>query len=158
VARETRSSLVRGFDLFNVVNDFSKYGSYTNIGTKSSRIEQLYRLTSMPALTPDEVPGQIDPFNPGGKTGGPAREADYAPANDLYLPHLYPLFRESPYFEKRYGSEFDAFAFAGNPHPYFLFVNLHMCATAAPDPGLLQQWLLKTLMFNARRRGTTLVM
>src|SRR5262249_39784314 len=98
VARETRSSLVRGFDLFNVVNDFSKYGSYTNIGTKSSRIEQLYRLTGMPALTPDEVRAQIDRFNRGETRIDLEREADYDAENDLYLPHLYPLFRESPYF------------------------------------------------------------
>jgi len=89
----------------------------------------------------------------------PARaDADLDPVHGVAFPKLGPLFERSAYFERRYGRDFDRHVFpaGGDARPFFLFLNLHMCLIAEPDPGLVQRYFLETLMANARRRGARL--
>ncbi len=152
--RDARASLVRGFELFNVINDFQRFGSYTNVGTAAGDTVLEYRLAGMDRLSMSDVRKQIAEFNRAEIRFRLEAESDYDAKSKFHLPHLYDLFQDSPYFERRYGREFDAYVFNGRTDPYFLFLNLHMCtAEALPDPGLYQRWLLKTLLMNAQALG-----
>ena len=114
-------------------------------------------LNDMPGMTVEELQAQIARFNDGELRLDPQREADVDPAHDLQIAKLTELFDASAYFDKRYRADFDRHVFAGGrPGPYFLFLNLHMCMVAYPDPGLFERWWLKTLMLNAQRRSARL--
>lgn len=152
--RETRFSLLRGFQQFDVINDFERYASYTNVGTARGAVERRYALAGLPAMDQAEIDGQLARFKHGELRFDLAREADFEPGPGLYLARLDELYRASDYFRKRYQASFDAHVFAGpRTRPFFLFVNLHMCAIALPDPGLFSRWLLRTLLMNAQSRG-----
>ncbi len=153
------TALIRGFEQFNVVNDFERYGCYTNINTPDGQVEHRYPLDGMERMAWSELEDLIGRFNDGVIRFDLNAEADYDPVNGLYLATLYDMFRQSAYFRKRYGDEFDQYVFAAqHDRPYFLFLNLHMCLVAAPDPGLFPRWLLKTLMLNAQHQGATLAL
>ncbi len=153
------TALIRGFEQFNVVNDFKDFGCYTNINTPDGQIKHRHPLDGMEPMAWSELEGLVGRFNGGDIRFDLNAEADYDPVNGLYLATLYDMFRQSAYFRKRYGDEFDQYVFtAQHDRPYFLFLNLHMCLSVAPDPGLLQRWFLKTLMLNAQHQGATLAL
>jgi arylsulfatase A-like enzyme len=152
--RDTRVSLIRGFEQFDVINDFERYASHTNVGTPGGATERRYDLAGLPALGQAEIAAQLDGFKRGELRFDLARQADFDPATGLYFARLEDLYRDSAYFQKRYRDDFDAHVFAGTrTRPFFLFVNLHMCDVALPDPGLFSRWLLRTVLMNAQSRG-----
>ncbi len=152
-----RKSLIRGFEQFNVVGDFERYGSYSNIGSKAGEIEHHYPLVGMEDMSMDELRDLVQRFNRGEIHFDLSKESDYDPDNDVYLPKLKGMFQRSEYFRRRYGEEFDRHVFNGDERPYFMFLNLHMCTPVAlPDPALYHRWYLKALMMNAQRRGVLL--
>lgn len=155
--RDTRSSLIRGFEQFDVINDYQRYGAYTNVGTRRGGVEQRFDLEGLPALGEAELKDQVERFNRGELRFDLARDADYDPALGLHLARLDDLFKTSDYFRRRYRTAFDRHVFASSrTRPFFLFVNLHMCAGALPDPGLFSRWLLRTILMNAQSRGFAL--
>ena len=153
-AGDTRFSLIRGFEQFDVVNDFQRYGSNTNVGTRGGAVERRHDLAGLPPLGEAEVQAELDRFKRGELRFDLVREADLDPQRGLYLARLEELYSASDYFRKRYQDDFDTRVFAGpRSRPFFLFVNLHMCAVALPDPGLYSRWLLRTVLMNAQSRG-----
>ena len=115
--RDTRFSLIRGFEHFDVVNDFERYGSHTNVGTPRGKVERRHDLTGFKALGQAEIDEQLERFKRGELRFDLAREADYDPGRNLYFARLDPLFRESDYFRRRYQDDFDAHVFAGPSDP-----------------------------------------
>jgi hypothetical protein len=147
-------SLIRGFEQFNVVSDYERYTSSTNVATPEGRIIQEPRLR---AASRELTLRQLREWLGGGGGGKEAGEerADWDPVNEVALARLPPLFERSSYFVERYGREFDAHVFGGprpRDRPFFLFVNLHMATVALPDPVLYARWVTETLRLNARRR------
>jgi hypothetical protein len=115
-------------------------------------VELRHPFEGIPALGARELDDAIRRFNRGELT--PGADADIDPVHGVAFPKLAPLFERSPYFERRYGLDFDRHVFpaaAADERPFFLFLNLHMCLIAEPDPGLVQRYFLETLMVNARR-------
>jgi len=154
---DTRFSLIRGFQQFDVVNDFQRYGSYTNVGTRRGAVEQRFDLEGLAAFGAADLKREVERFKRGELRFDLARDADYDPELGLYLARLDELFRASDYFRKRYRDDFDNYVFGpARTRPFFLFVNLHMCAMAMPDPGLFFRWLLRTVLMNAQGRGLVL--
>lgn len=155
-AENREASLIRGFQQFSVVSDFKRYGTHTNVGT-NGRVELRYPFEGMPPMTPAELDEAMRRFNLG-ELAPDDDAVDHDPVHDVDFPKLAELFKRSRYFEQRYGLEFDRHVFpaGGDPRPFFLFLNLHMCLIAEPDPGLVHRFFLETLMLNARRRGTRL--
>ncbi len=156
--RNFRHSLIRGFEQFNVITNLLQFTSYTNIGTKNGAIERVRRLQGMEDMSPAQLRRRVRQFNDGTLRFNLQTEADFDPINKLYFAKLYDMFRDSEYFQKRYGKEFDRYVFSKDQgQPYFLFLNLHMCTIARPDPGLWTHWLLKTVMLNAQAKNAKLV-
>ncbi len=150
-------SLMRGFEQFNVVTDYERYTSATNIHTNAGRVEYQSRLDEMGDLPPPELDHLVARFNQGGLRFDPGRVGDFDPLNRIYLAKLPALYRESSYFRKRYGEEFERDVFRGRrERPFFLFLNLHMATVARPEPGLFSRWFLTSLMLNAQERGQRL--
>ena len=146
-------SLIRGFERFNVISDFESYTSATNVATPGGRVVHEPRLevrhdTTAEAATAEAVRAFRD-----GKWVPASGEGDHDPANDVLLARLTPLYRQSPYFQQRYGREFDAHIFPQGPRrrPFFLFLNLHMATVARPDPALFARWATETVLLNAVR-------
>lgn len=155
--RDTRISLIRGFEQFDVINDFERYGAYTNVGTKRRVVEQRFDLEGLPPLDESELKAQVERFNRGELRFDLATQADYDPEHGLYLAKLDDLFAASDYFRRRYREDFDRYVFTSSrTRPFFLFVNLHMCHLAMPDPALFSRWLLRTILMNAQSRGFVL--
>jgi arylsulfatase A-like enzyme len=155
--RNLKVSLVRGFELFNVIGDFERYASHANVRTRGREIEHRHYLEGIPQADREEVVRTLEAFRSGALRFDLAREADYDPVRKVYLAKLWDLFRQSPYFQRRYGAEFDAQVFPrDDDRPFFLFLNLHMCTRAIPDPGLYSRWLLRTLLMNFQARGASL--
>jgi arylsulfatase A-like enzyme len=150
-------SLVRGFDQFNVINDFQKYLSHTNVASPGGPSVMESQLGPFRFLAAEELERLVDAFNAGEIEPSAEADADLDPVSGIRFARLAPLFADSPYFDRRYRRELDAHVFTGEPErPYFLFLNLHMCNLALPDPELFQRWYLRTLMLNAREAGRTL--
>ena len=148
-------SLIRGFEQFNVISDFERYPSATNVATRSGGVERVERLDGMPPLAIQDIAREVAGFNAG--TRRPDPEADLDPVTGVVLARLPDLYRRSAYFQKRYAAEFDAKVFAApRERPYFLFLNLHMNTVALPEPGLFGRWAVETVMLNALRQGRTL--
>ena len=155
---DPQRSLVRGFAQFSVISDFVNYAAVTNVGTPGGRIERRLMLTGMSEMTASDLETQIQRFNAGEIDVELERDGDLDPDHDQYFAKLSDLYGASEYFAKRYRADFDAHVFEpGNARPYFLFLNLHMCTIANPDPGLFQRWWLRTLMLNARRKRAQLI-
>lgn len=152
------TSLIRGFEHFNVIGDFTNgYGSYTNVGTKKGRIVHRYELTDMPDMSLAEMKSRIQRFNSGALRFDLRKDADYDSSTGFYFAKLHDMYRRSDYFQKRYGKGFDNHLFKENGgRPFFLFLNLHMCTIARPDPALWTEWYLTTLMLNAQVQGKRL--
>jgi len=150
---DTSYSLLRGFQLFSIVNDFGRFGVHTNIGTDDGRVELTHTLAGPPASAP-EVAAEVARFNSGRLDLDPSRDGDLDPEREVYLARLGPLFDDSSYMRRRYLDAFDQEVFAGEGRtPYFLFVNLHMATNVAePDPALYARWCTRTLMLNAAAR------
>jgi arylsulfatase A-like enzyme len=154
--RNPRLSLIRGFDLFDVVVEYSHYASVTNIGTPGGATERIERLKGLREPSLEELREAIRRFNRGQNTLDLA-QADFDPVNGVHLARLPEMFRQSPYFETRYRKSLDDQVFQGTPgRPFFLFLNLHMATIARPDPGLFARWYLRTLMLNAQALGRRL--
>jgi arylsulfatase A-like enzyme len=150
-------SLMRGFEHFDAITDFQHYGGYTNIGTSAANTEQHHPLEGMPELTMSELRERIAQFNGGKRHFDLATDADHEKSMDRYFAKLSPLFDHSPYFRKRYDKAFaQTLPEATGDAPFFLFLNLHMCTIARPDPGLYSTWFLTTLMMNAQHQGASL--
>ncbi len=152
-------SMMRGFQQFNVIGDFKfGYASHTNISTTNDLVFHRHTLTGLDDMTTEELVLLVEQFNRGDLHFDVEAESDFDPVNKLYLAKLYNMYQESAYFQKRYGDEFDRHVFLkDDSRPYFLFVNLHMCTIARPDPKLWSQWLLKTVMLNAQVQGVKLI-
>jgi arylsulfatase A-like enzyme len=148
-------SLVRGFQQFDVTNDYEDYASFTNIATPSGRVEKVQRLADMGAVPPQLVTQWLKAFESGEMRFDLEAEADHDPAIGAYFAKLPRMFRLSPYFTKRYG-ELVHLLSQDAERPYFLFVNLHMCTLAMPDPVLFSSWYLKSLMLTAQASGRSL--
>jgi hypothetical protein len=149
-------SLIRGFEKFNVINDYETYASYTNIGTEAGRLEHRRELTGL-EMPDQELWERIRRFRSGEQRFDLDRDADFDPESQMHFAKLYELFRGSDYFRLRYGSGFDGEIFSKpQERPYFLFLNLHMSTAALPDPGLYLRWALRTLLLNAQHRDAKL--
>jgi arylsulfatase A-like enzyme len=150
-------SLIRGFEQFNVISDYDRYTSSTNVGTPEGNVVHEPRLSGMEAPSMEEIASEVESFNRGERRADPG-PSDRDPVNDLLLARLPALYRQSAYFRERYGEEFDAHVFGEGrrDRPFFLFLNLHMATVACPDPGLFTRWGIETLMLNAQRRGRPL--
>ena len=145
-------SLIRGFEQFNVISDYERYTSSTNVDTPSGKVVHEPRLPgALLGPSTEELAETVRRFEEG---SDPARlEADADPDNDVLLARLPPLYRHSSYFHERYGREFDQVFGKGQPgRPFFLFLNLHMATVARPDPRLFARWATQTLLLNARRQ------
>lgn len=154
---EPYRSLVWGFEQFSVVNDFKDYVVYTNLGRSDRAVLRRHPFADRADVSMEQLDALVERFNGGGIALSPARDGDLDPEHGIYLAKLDELFRESGYFERRYRREFEREVFpAGDGRPYFLFVNLHMCMIAEPDPALYSRWILRTLMLNARHLGKRL--
>jgi arylsulfatase A-like enzyme len=152
-----RSSLVRGFDLFNVTADFERYASYTNVGTPAGQIERRDELHGLSTFSDLDIHEAVARFNLGQGRPMPRAGAGFDAASGVLFADLYPLFQRSDYFRRRYGDGFDRVVFRGRPtEPFLLFLNLHMSTLALPDPGLFQRWMLETLMLTADHKGVPL--
>lgn len=150
-------SLMRGFQHFDVITDFQRYGGYTNIGTPNGSTVHHHPLDGMPELTMRALRERIARFNEGTLRFDLARDADHEVSTDRYFAKLAPLFDRSLYFRKRYDSTFaQTLGKETGEAPFFLFLNLHMCTIALPDPGLYSSWFLATLMMNAQHQGDSL--
>jgi arylsulfatase A-like enzyme len=154
--RDPGASLIRGFSHVNVVNDFERYASYTNVGTRGGRIELTERLTGMPPLSAREVEQTLADYQNGRWQAPRMDEVDRDPATGVLFPRLGGLCRNSAYFAKRYQDEFDSVVFQSPAEPFFLFLNLHMSFVATPDPALVERFLLQTLLLNAAPHGHAL--
>jgi arylsulfatase A-like enzyme len=155
---EDRSySLLRGFQLFSVVNDFGRFGVHTNIGTEGGKVELAHTLAGPPASVA-EAAADVERFNAGRLRVNPARDGDEDTERQVLLARLWPLFERSSYLRRRYVDAFDRYVFApGASQPWFLFLNLHMATEIAePDPELYARWCIRTLMLNATARGRRL--
>lgn len=152
---DIRHSLVRGFEKFDVINDFVDYASYTNVGTPNGQVELRSTMGERRELAAAVFAERVRRYNAGELDVNPVRDADYDPANRVYLARLPPLFERATYFERRYRDDFDAF-FRDPARPFFLFLNLHMCLVGEPDPELYTTWLLETLILNAQAKGIKL--
>jgi len=154
--RDPGAALIRGFSHVSVVNDFQRYASYTNVGTRDGRIELAERLVGMPPLSAGEVERVLADYRNGRWPAPRTDEVDRDPVTGVLFPRLEDSYRNSAYFARRYQDEFDRFVFQGNAEPFFLFLNLHMSFVATPDPALVERFLLQTLILNAAPRGHAL--
>lgn len=147
------NSLIRDFDLFNVVMDFSDFETLTNVGEPDGTVTRRRSLSQTPFLWRRE----LDQLRAGVVALDESPDED--PETGVLLPRLWPLFRSSSYFAERYGEDFDSHVFNGerSAEPYFLFLNIHMCCSATPDPQLLGRWRLQLLLLNAEARGRELL-
>jgi arylsulfatase A-like enzyme len=152
---DIRHSLVRGFEKFDVINDFVNYASYTNVGTPAGKVELRSTMGERRELPAAVFAERVRRFNAGELDVDPVRDGDYDPLNHVYLARLPPLFERATYFERRYRDDFDAF-FRDPSRPFFLFLNLHMCLVGEADPELYTSWLLETLILNAQAKGVAL--
>ena len=151
--RDRETSLMRGFERFSVVRDFEEFACYSNVGTADGEVRLHSPLAGL-VSSPSSQEELIRRFDQGELRLDLGLQADLDPASGVYFGRLDDLFDDSDYFDKRYGEEFDRYVFpAGETDPFFLFVNLHMCTIAYPDPGLWERWLVRTLMANAQARG-----
>lgn len=150
-------SLLRGFELFSVVNDFGRFGVRTNIGTAGGKVELRHTLLG-PAAPEAELAEEVRRFNRGGLALAPARDGDFDPVRGVYLARVSGLLAESGYLGRRYLEPFERHVFAApSPKPFFLFLNLHMATNVAvPDPALYARWCVRTLMLNAAARAARL--
>jgi arylsulfatase A-like enzyme len=154
---DPKVSLIRGFAQWSVIAEFGSYSSYTNVGTARGAVERRSTLAGMPDMTVSELEAEVSRFNRGEHRLDLEADGDLDPEHDLYIARLQDLYDQSPYFAKRYRSDFDEHVFAGKDEsPFFLFLNLHMCTIANPDVGLFDRWWLKTLMLNAQRLSARL--
>ncbi len=157
VNRDPRLSLIRGFDLYNVITDFERYPSFTNVGTPRGEGALRYELEGLAIPTEQEVADRVARFNSGELELAGADQAGYDADNGIYLAPLFPLFARSDYFRRRWGDAFDQEVFAGpDASPYFLSFSLHMSTLALPDPGLYLRWRVERLLLNAHKRGASL--
>lgn len=154
-AREV--SLLRGFEQFSVVQDFQRYGTFTNVGTRDGSVELRYPLLGMGPLSPAQVDQAILRYNRGERPD-PAAQADFDTVSGLLFPRLAELFGRSEYFQRRYGLDFDRHLFSSpdETRPFLFFLNLHMSFVAEPDPGLYHEFFLETLLLNAAGRNARL--
>jgi len=149
-------SLVRGFLEIGVVADFERYELVTNVGASPGTAVRRRPLEGLPDLARSEIANRVASFNKGDGAFG-VEGWDYDEDRGIYLPDLYPLYAESPYFARRYGTTLEvALPGPDRDRPLFLFVNLHMSTIALPDPALFSRFVLRTLMGNARARGVSL--
>jgi len=149
-------SLVRGFLEIDVVADFEKFELVTNVGAPQGTAVRRRPLEGLPDLARREIVEGIEAFNRG-EGAFEVADWDYDEERGIYLPDLYPLYAESPYFARRYGTTLEeALPGSDRDRPLFLFVNLHMSTIALPDPALFSRFVLRTLMGNARTRGALL--
>ena len=153
---ELAFSLLRGFELFSVVNDFGRFGVRTNVGTEGGRVELRHDLAG-PAVSVAALASEVAAFNAGRLRVDPG-QADFDPVRQVHVARLDGLFSESRYLQKRYIDPFDRHVFnAPSQKPFFLFLNLHMATYAAvPEPMLHARWCARTLMLNAAARGARL--
>jgi len=157
LSRDPRRSLIRGFDLYDVITDFERYPSFTNVGTPRGKGAIRHELEGLAIPTEQEVVDRVERFDRGELNLAGADQAGYDADNGIYLAPLFPLFSGSDYFRRRWGDAFDRQVFADpDGRPYFLFLNLHMSTLALPDPGLYLRWRVETLLINAQKRGVTL--
>jgi arylsulfatase A-like enzyme len=157
LSRDRRLSLIRGFDLYDVITDFERYPSFTNVGTPQGEGAERYQLEGLAIPTEQEVAERVARFNRGELELAGVDGAGYDADNGIYLAPLFPLFARSDYFRRRWGDAFDQVVFADpEKSPYFLFLNLHMSTLALPDPGLYLRWRVETLLLNAQKRGASL--
>jgi arylsulfatase A-like enzyme len=151
------TSLVRGFEQFNVVNDFSTFASHTNVADPGGPIELVPQLGPFRHLSVEDFEALVDSFDAGELDHALETGVDHDETTGMDFAALGPLYAGSPYFRRRYEKEFDAHVFTQDEtRPWFLFLNLHMCTIAEPDPELFERWYLRTLMLNARRAGRAL--
>jgi len=149
-----QEALVRGFDQWDVVNDFTTFPFHTNIATPGGRVERRTPLGARPELEWRELRETIERFNRGEEPFGSPSEVDVDPESGLLLPRLDRLYADSPYFERRYRRILDDHVLpSGGARPFFLFLNLHMSVVAEPDPALFSRWLLETILVNLRAKG-----
>jgi arylsulfatase A-like enzyme len=154
---DPKMSLVRGFAQWSVIAEFGSYSSQTNVGTPRGAVERRSTLEGMPDMRVSELEAEMSRFNRGELRLDLEADGDYDQEHDLVIARLQGLYDASPYFDKRYRSDFDEHVFAAKDEsPFFLFLNLHMCTIANPDVGLFDRWWLKTLMLNAQRRSARL--
>ena len=156
-AGSPQGSLVRGFEQFNVINDFQRFTSRTNVADPAKASRLIEQLGPFRHLSLDEIDRLVASFNTGELALPPETDVDRDPGTGMLFARLEELFAASPYFARRYQQEMDAHVFgAKRERPYFLFLNLHMCDVAEPDPELFERWYLQTVMLNARRAGRKL--
>ncbi len=157
LGNDMNTSLIRGFKYYSIIRDFRRgFATRTNVASRGNHAEKQYPLQGIKNLPYQSVLADIASFNAGDLRFDLETQADYDPTTGLYFPHLYSLYQQSEYFQRRYGDDFDRKLFAKtDDDPYFLFVNLHMCLIAEPDPGLWSTWAIKTLLMNAQAQQTT---
>jgi arylsulfatase A-like enzyme len=154
--QDPRVSLLRGFQQFSVFTDLARYADYTNLGTPEAPPRTRYPFEGLGEMPWSELESTVRRFNDGGHSLDPGGAASRDPTSGLYFADLEPLFAESDYFRRRYLESFERDVFQRKDRPFFLFLNLHVCASALPDPALYSRWLLKTLLANAAARGRKL--
>lgn len=154
--QDPQASLLRGFRKFSVITDLDRFADYTNLATPGARPSTRRPFEGLGEMPWSELELALRRFNDGTGRVDPERGASRDPATGLYFADLEPLYRDSRYFKRRYLETFERDAFAASDQPFFLFLNIHICAGALPDPALYSRWLLESLLANAAARGTTL--
>jgi arylsulfatase A-like enzyme len=153
-AGSVESSLIRGFELYSVVNDSQRLGILTDQGPHLTH--PLDEIGPERDMTPSELGDAVRRFNSGEIRFDLDREADLDRERGIRLAPLGDLFRASPYFRLRYGSHLDRFFDTQDGRPFFMFLNLHMATIFYADHPLYSRWLLRTLMMTAQARGVEL--
>src|SRR5262245_50643213 len=74
--RNTRVSLVRGFELFNVIGDFERYASHVNVRTGGRTVEHRSDLEGIPQPEREELVRTLESFPSGAPRFGSAPSAE----------------------------------------------------------------------------------